>query len=570
MLISHPDYKKNKIYVFKKTFIGASEGEANINVYSPTLYKLYIDDTLIFCGPQEASRNKRYYDSVCLTEYLKNGENEILIEVLAEDKMHLDIWGDYCHNNEKISLSSDSSWQVSVKSGSKLTAGEFGLSEEYTPSSLIWKNAEEIGESEKDSLCKRTISPLNIKMRCLNLIQDGGNTYDASETTTGFIRLNFSGNGTIKLIYKKSFISHKDDDKEELYDVIHCENTGTWEGFSKRFFRFINVETTGNANVDYIYYYESTYPLNESVTYDFSNEKDNKLYKLALRTLKCCSQDFYYDAPYYMEKSSAKSVFLNSIYTFYVSHDVKLVKNALYKYDFSDNSFENSLYYTLLLCEYYKKYGDEELVYNKIDKIINFYNDAINGLYDNINELNYVIKESEILFKLTEKDYSPYFKFAEKNYENFDFIKLMENTDAGEDYFLLRALENDGRYNERNRVLEKYYAILDEYTSIPEFLDRKNHCCSANSVVLYEFNAKDLGVTWENNTFCREIHITPWVFGRKEAKGKVTTPFGDVFVEWKNGNKFFIELYMPENVRKIITFPDGTTTETTESYYITE
>jgi hypothetical protein len=224
----------------------------------------------------------------------------------------------------------------------------------------------------------------------------------------------------------------------------------------------------------------------------------------------------------------------------------------------------------LLLCEYYKKYGDEEVVYNKIDKIINFYNDAINGLYENINELNYVIKESEILFKLTEKDYSPYLEFAEKNSENSGFIKLKENADVGYDYFELRALENAGRYNERNLILEKYYSLSDEYTSIPEFSNRKNYCCSANSVVLYEFNAKDLGVTWENNKFCREIHVSPWVFGRKEAKGKVTTPFGDVFVEWKNGSKFFIELYMPENVKKIITYPDGTKTETTESYYITE
>lgn len=570
MLITHPNLNSNKIYVFKKTFVGTSAGEAYIDIYSPTLYKLFIDDTLIFCGPQEASQNKRYFDTVCLTEYLKNGENEIIIEVLAEDKMYLDVRGEYFHDREKISLDSDSSWQVSLKSGSKLTADPFGLSEEYTFSSMHWADAVEIGKSEIDSLCKRTISPLNLKMRCLNLIQDGGNTYDASETTAGFIRLNFSGNGTIKLIYKKSFISHKDDNKEELYDVIHCENAGTWEGFSKRFFRFIDVETTGSANVDYIYYYESTYPLNESVTYDFSNEKDNKLYKLALRTLKCCAQEFYYDAPYYMEKSSAKSIFLNSLYTFYVSHNVELVKSYLDGYDFSDNSFDNSLYYTLLLCEYYKKYGDEEVVYNKIDKIINFYNDAINGLYENINELNYVIKESEILFKLTEKDYSPYLEFAEKNSGNSGFLKLKENADVGDDYFELRALENAGRYNERNLILEKYYSLSDEYTSIPEFSNRKNYCCSANSVVLYEFNAKDLGVTWENNAFCREIHISPWVFGRKEAKGKVTTPFGDVFVEWKNGSKFFIELYMPENVKKIITFPDGTKTETTESYYITE
>ena len=75
-----------------------------------------------------------------------------------------------------------------------------------------------------------------------------------------------------------------------------------------------------------------------------------------------------------------------------------------------------------------------------------------------------------------------------------------------------------------------------------------------------------MGVTWEKNKDAEEIRIKPYIKARKEAKGKVCTAFGDVFVEWKKSDKFFIELYMPENVKKVITLPDGTVTETTEGY----
>ena len=72
----------NATYYFKKDFDLEVVKDAIIEVSAQSRYKLYINGSFVACGPCKGTREKTYFDTVNVTEYLKVGENEIFVEVL--------------------------------------------------------------------------------------------------------------------------------------------------------------------------------------------------------------------------------------------------------------------------------------------------------------------------------------------------------------------------------------------------------------------------------------------------------------------------------------------------------
>lgn len=727
MIITSPraKFSEHKIYVFKKEFEGKKSGHCVVNITADARYKLYIDNTLVSFGPQRAPEGEQYYDTVCLDEYLKDGKNEIVIEVLQlravkdhalnnfaaifrSGMIMLAMWGSYSDENGEISLETNSEWLVAENTNTVLRSEEQPINKgrnialvrctEHVKhkGELVWENAVEVddvtlAENQNDPfgqlprwpLQKRTISPLQLKMRCVNIHPEKRELYDAYEITVGFVKVKYSGKGKIKLIYAECF-SEKNEKGEFYknnrtniegdattgcdYDIIECDGEGEWESFWTRTFRYITVETEGDASVDYIYYIETGYPLKASVTNDFGNELDNKLWKISIRTLQCCMQETYTDCPYYEQLQYTMDTYLQMMYTYQVSNDDLLARNAIYQYKRSQNDEGYlmarypcvlkqiipgfSLFYIMMVYEHYKRFGDEQLVQDNIfciEKLLEAFKrdtgedglvrrskywnfvDWADGWFIGIPPVGengaegiyslmyaYCLNISAYLCKVIGLDGSRYKQQADKILECVEKScysreeKLYANSQNKEhysqhmqvwavltglakgekakeileksftlkakstfafDHFLLRALDMADMYEKRKDILKPYYGLLEKNcTTIPEtpFSSTRSECHAWGSIVLYEFTAHDLGVTWEKNKYYEEIRIKPYVEARKEAKGKVCTAFGDVFVEWKKGNKFTLELYMPENVKKVITLPDGTVKETTESYILCE
>ncbi len=584
MVIFNPN--PGKLFYFKKTFEGKREGTLILNVNTGTRYKLFMDSALVSCGPQ----NGKSFDEIDLTDYLKNGENEIIIEVLGNTNNYLYAWGSYKYDNEEIILDTNESWLTAVKPSE---INQYG--ESFTDCKLQFINASE--KEEKLKLYKRDISPLKLNMRCLNVIQEKKNVYDAFEVASGYIKVNFRGTGTIKLMYSQCFGEIGNNNEvikanradytqnstfEDNYDIINCNGEGTWDGFNLRTFRYVTVYTTGNARIDYMYYIESSYPLGASVTYDFHNDLDNKIYEISLRTLKNGIQEEYFDNPCKKEKS-LKGTFLQMMFNYNVSNDILLIKHTILNYNqeeivYSSASRDNSLYFILMVYEYYIRFG-EILNISKVKYILDAFNNADLNNEDKLL-FKYAREKAEILLNEAGEKYSSLDVETTCSETNFGkaLMVLCEISDSFEytqefslenDYFILRALEKCGMYYKRDEILNKYYKFLENNcTTIPEITDNLNECFAPASVVLYEFNAMDLGVKWENNSQNKVIYISPYFKGRNEAKGKVCTAFGDVFVEWKKD--IFLELYMPEDIKKIITLPNGNVVETTDSYFIFE
>ena len=104
-------------------------------------------------------------------------------------------------------------------------------------------------------------------------------------------------------------------------------------------------------------------------------------------------------------------------------------------------------------------------------------------------------------------------------------------------------------------------------TTTPEWLgeDVRSECHAWSAVVLYEFTAKVLGVTYHDNT----IYIKPYVNKRRFAKGKVATPAGMVSLEWKiKDGEFTIEITLPAGKTAQLIIPDGSEITAESGIYV--
>lgn len=124
-------------------------------------------------------------------------------------------------------------------------------------------------------------------------------------------------------------------------------------------------------------------------------------------------------------------------------------------------------------------------------------------------------------------------------------------------FFLFRALEKADIYEMADEYIDSLRSLIPlGCTTTPEWVgeDVRSECHAWSAVAIYEFTAKVLGVTYENDTIC----IKPYIEGRRTAKGKVATPDGMVFVEWNITNGIFtVELLLPQNTKAKLVMPDN-------------
>ena len=132
-------------------------------------------------------------------------------------------------------------------------------------------------------------------------------------------------------------------------------------------------------------------------------------------------------------------------------------------------------------------------------------------------------------------------------------------------FFLFRAFERSDIYYMVNECMDDFRELARlGCTTTPERLgeDVRSECHAWSAVVIYEFTAKVLGITFENGG----IHIKPYIKDRKTAKGEVATPSGMVYSEWKvKDDKFTITLKLPE--KAFLTMPDGSIFEAESGEY---
>ena len=307
--------KQDGLFHFKKRF-NYTEGTLIARVSADTRYKLFVNGREVLCGPSKGNRYVTYYETVDLTPYLTEGENEISALVL-----HLNYRMASIHRTEKTAflfdgqivgkngviedVSSDESWVSAPDSSFTCTAPDYWCFTDFTERidytaespefmscvkvcDAVFDNDYPYGEMAAWRLKEREIPQLtNTEREFVRVMRSEAVEGDilskkgisVAPNTTAYIELDagvhFTGTphllvkgssgASVKITYAESYIfkdgwritkKMRDDTDGIIYgmtdQLILDDNSHLYEPFWLRTFRFIRVEITSTDSPVYI------------------------------------------------------------------------------------------------------------------------------------------------------------------------------------------------------------------------------------------------------------------------------------------------------------------------------
>ena len=424
-LITKKDAKKNEnaIYYFKKEYSINKCNKSIINIFAETRYKLYINGRLVGIGPCKPSSEIKFYDELDISEYIKQGTNifEVIVLQLANEiysnnylylesvarcgEMGLAIWGNVAENE----VITDETWLVAKEMGldffyepeyeaynataiyEKISPQYKNLNFEYASCVSTLYDMEDVNNYSTElvnPVKKRTIPMMFFKNKSFLKLKN--NIFDAGELTCGFVRVMCRGKGSIKLTYAEcmafkengQILKRKRDDESGMvigdYDIIEIDGECLFEPFWMRTFRYIKADIEGDVEIEKLDYIETGYPIEISDTYDFGNDTDNKLFEISVNTLRRCMHETYMDCPYYEQLQYTMDTYLQILYTYQLTQDVRLVEKAIddfaksyraggltqsrYPVNKAQYIPGFSLFFILMLYEHFKRFDNKEFI----------------------------------------------------------------------------------------------------------------------------------------------------------------------------------------------------------------
>ena len=411
-----------KLYYFKKAFTLDAIGEASIEISAQARYKLFINGKFVCVGPCKGTREKTYFDTVCVSDYLKVGENEIFVEVLQLPATDVEsLWGAIdgvvrvgsallvCELRcGDVSIKTDKSWLVARVDGIEIkTSGDCNSA---TPIEIVssdavlsaqYENAVErcgVSNGEADHywwggtnrlfLHERPIPMLDFAQK-KDIISFDGEFYEAKYLTFGFPRFTLKGKGKVTLRYFECFDSgHWKTSRDRcdrslpfyqyMADTVEVDGEFTYEAFYFRCFRFIKVDIEGDVSINLDSFLEVNYPMTVRNDYDFGTEVDNKLWEISVRTLQRCMHETYEDCPFYEQLQYCMDSSTQMLFNYQLTDDDRLARKCMD--DFAHAQLADGLmpsrtpstpdqhipsfqlYFIFMVYSHYVRFGDKALV----------------------------------------------------------------------------------------------------------------------------------------------------------------------------------------------------------------
>lgn len=438
--ITHKDAgaSDSATYYFKKSFNLKKVCNAHVEISAQARYKLFINGEFVSCGPCKGTREKTYFDTVLVTDYLKTGENEIFVEVLQlastdmEGKMS-PIEGVIRVGAMLLALElscgdttivTDDSWLVArapvthISARSCYSAATRELAD--LTKSPVYENAKVQcgisngeadhywwGSTNKCFLFERPIPMLDFSDKT-SIVKYDGEFFEADYLTFGFPRFKFSGKGTVRLYYFECFTEIQGktnnvrtnrslDFTKEMYDEFTVDGECICEPFWFRCFRFIKPEITGDVSVSLEKMTEVNYPMFPRQDYDFGRSDDNKLWEISVRTLQRCMHETYEDCPFYEQLQYCMDTSTQMLFNYQLTQDDALARKAMD--DFAAAQTADGLmpsrtpsvgeqhipsfqfYFIFMVYAHYIRFGDISLVrkhLRAIDGVIEWFTNHIN------------------------------------------------------------------------------------------------------------------------------------------------------------------------------------------------
>lgn len=194
-----------------------------------------------------------------------------------------------------------------------------------------------------------------------------------------------------------------------LHDILTLsENEAVFENFWFRTFRFVRIEVVSGDEPVILQkptYLMTAYPLDVKAKFDFPEEKWDRLWNIAVRTLRNCMHETHEDCPYYEQLQYTFDTRLQMLFTYAISADTRMAKNVLWDFHSSqlpDGILQSrtpcfftqvipdfSISWVYMLKEYAEQTGDLSVISRykpTMDGIFHFYQSHINenGLVENL------------------------------------------------------------------------------------------------------------------------------------------------------------------------------------------
>ncbi len=409
----------SRIYYFKKSFELDKIGEGVVEISAQSRYRLYINGNFCAFGPCKGTREQVYFDTVNVTEYLKEGKNDIFVEVAQLVGRDSDggivpadgvIRTGICALCFELTcgdtvIKADESWlcgqNKSVEMLSGIHAGSASFLEyiDAQKAEVEYENAIkrcDVHNNENDHfwwggtsnlfLSKRPIPML--KMTEIPISYDG-EYYDASYLTFGFPFFTIKGKGKVRIEYFECFGTVNPNTKADrtdrslgyddfFVDTVEIDGEMKYSPFWFRCFRFIKVKAQGDVTVTLDRFLEVNYPMPIRTDYDFGRDDDNKLWEISVRTLQRCMHETYEDCPYYEQLQYCMDTSTQMVFNYQLCDDDALARKAMD--DFAAAQMANGLmpsrypcvydqhipsfqfYFIFMVYQHYIRFGDLSLV----------------------------------------------------------------------------------------------------------------------------------------------------------------------------------------------------------------
>lgn len=417
-------YDENALYYFCKDVCVNNIDESIVRIFADARYKMYINGVLVAVGPCKQTSEIKYYDSVNITRYLKQGINKfeirvlqlsndlykkgegLLSSVIRSGEMRLCLWG----NAGDAQLTTDESWDTAkeksiyffsvsmfdfynVASLSEIINSDYRKNLDFEKAIKVQEIYMIDKEDEHLSLIEFPTEERPIPMMYFKektFCNSEKNIYDAGKLTCGYVRFKCKGKGKVRLTYAEcmAFIENgklkkrKRDDENGVitgdYDILEVDGECEFEPYWMRTFRYVEVKTEGDIEIISLDYIETGYPIEVSDKYDFGSYKDNALFDISVNTLKRCMHETYMDCPYYEQIQYAMDTYLQILFTYQLTSDKALPEKAIDDFAksyrvggltqsrYPANKAQYipgfSLFFILMLYEHSRRFGDKDFL----------------------------------------------------------------------------------------------------------------------------------------------------------------------------------------------------------------
>ncbi|HBC88064.1 MAG TPA: hypothetical protein DCZ94_14030 [Lentisphaeria bacterium] len=218
-------------------------------------------------------------------------------------------------------------------------------------------------------------------------------TIDAGNLTTAFPRFEFDGgrDSTVKITYSESlFVKGKKLERDRKDGVVFGYSdllkldggTSCFEPFWFRTFRFVEIEINPHSSSHITMHPPSfktfMFPLDLKADFETGDCEIRRIWEIAWRTARLCAHEHYYDCPYYEQLQYTGDTRIQALISYSSTGDGRLGRQAILQYDWSrlpeginqsryPSAWKQiivgfSLYWVMMVRDYYEYFGDKELV----------------------------------------------------------------------------------------------------------------------------------------------------------------------------------------------------------------